>query len=967
MKTLVSLLVSALVLVGAPVIESDFGDGSAQGWSARETSGPGTEVNVVTIESLDSHAPSGVVENHPTGATHAIAVTGRDNQGDGAIIDAHDSLVGGEKYQFSAYALFLDGRRGALTLSSQTDGNTFTNLIEFPDVSFGEWTHLTGTFTMPLFDDVAYLYIETPWEGGAAGNTDSFALANVTISAPDLAEGISDLPALKNTLSGMNAGMAIDTRETTGPASQLLLQQFNQVVAENHMKPEAWFDGQWNFERIGAGSQNMRLHPQARAILEFAAANDLDVFGHVLIWHSQIPDWFFQDASGNWLSGEAGRTELLRRMDNFIYNQAKLVSDEFGPFGSPTNPMTAWEVVNEVVSNSRFDAAGLRPSRWAQIIGEDFVDQAFKFADQYINHEFAADDADRPISLWINDYNTEVSEKRARYLELVNGLLERGVPIDGVGQQFHIMMSTPVNSLRDALNDFADLPVKQGVTELDITMGTANFGEAQLEAQGHRYFEIFNLFRDFQAATDQLAFVTVWGLTDARSWRSDLAPVLFFGNLEPKPAFWGAVGDLAGLGALRGEALAFGGVFNSTWAQANLAAAWDDVAWRTLPPQELTDAVGDFQIRTTSHGVNEIVILANVVAEADTLRVYYDNRIIDVDLATGNATGENGEVGFTAVRPGTDGRQQVMVFIPDAAEKASATLDVRALAGDTDLGGWNSPGEMGEIHLTGPLSFTQAVEVDRAPTFQTEGPLRNTADPIWEQGLTIRTDTTIDGAADGATAIVHTVWHEDTLYVRFDVTDPTIDLSASDPWEQDSVEVFLDLGNAKNGEYRPWHDAQIRVNADGEVTFGAGDLGRQEQRLTAVEAHRTEHGYVVELAIALWTINEHQSRVDYGGVGTFQGFDVQVNDAAGGVRTAVHTWANPTPDGFQDTSRWGVIELVQEANLPTDLAGPGTSGRSWSDTLPIMPLLIGIPALALIGLVWWATHRRLKTVAPESE
>ena len=37
-------------------------------------------------------------------------------------------------------------------------------------------------------------------------------------------------------------GVAIDSRETTGSASELLLRHFDQITPENHMKPEAWYD-----------------------------------------------------------------------------------------------------------------------------------------------------------------------------------------------------------------------------------------------------------------------------------------------------------------------------------------------------------------------------------------------------------------------------------------------------------------------------------------------------------------------------------------------------------------------------------------------------------------------------------------------------------------------------------------------------------------------------------------------------
>ncbi|MDR2704121.1 MAG: endo-1,4-beta-xylanase [Cellulomonadaceae bacterium] len=951
---------------GSVLIDGNFDDGTAQGWTARETSGEGTQGEVVSGDGA-------------AGTSHSLHITGRDNQGDGAIYNATDILESGQKYEFSAYAKFLGTAAGSLTLSSQTDNDTFTNLIEFGNIAAGQWTPISGTFTMPLFDNSAYLYLETPWAGGQPGNTDSFALDQITISAPEQTVTVGDLPALKDTLNNMGAGMAIDSRETTGPASQLLLQQFNQVVAENHMKPEAWFDGVWNFERIGEGSQNMRLHPQARAILQFAAANNLRVFGHVMIWHSQIPDWFFQETpGGDWLSGEPGREELLRRMDNLIYNQAYLISEEFGPFGSPTNPMTAWEVVNEVVSNSNFDMWGLRNSRWAQIIGEDFVEQAFRFADLYVNHEFAAPGSDRPVTLWINDYNTEVLNKRLRYIDLVNRLLEAGVPIDGVGQQFHLQMTTPVINVREALDDFANIPVRQGVTELDITMQQPNPSEDQLDAQGHRFLEIFNVFREHQAAANDLDFVTVWGLTDARSWRGDLTPTLFNGDLSPKPAFWGAVGDLAGLGVLRGTANAFGGAFTADWVRANPNAAFIDPIWGNTPAIELSDGVGDFRVRWNNEG---LVLLVEAPAGSDRTEVTFNGR-----TSTPPFDDAGGVESFTdssvtddvSVVPAVT-REIIFISDPDIVAGGTAELDVRRFADTTDVGGWNSPGTTGTVTFLEPLSFTQAVVADRAPVFQTDSvgapgqwaaegsaggssgaAIQQTvreADPIWDTGVAIRTGLTQSGAADGATAEVHTLWYEDTLFVRFDVTDPDIDLSATDPWERDSVEVFLDLGNAKNGEYRPWHDIQIRVDAAGGVTFGTGEPGRQQERLTAVSTHTTDTGYVVELAVGMWTINEHQSRVDYVGMNTFQGFDVQVNDATGGVRTAVHSWANPTADGFQDTSRWGVIELVSEAGpaapgepLAPGATAPGTAA-SPAGGVPwplIIGLVAGLPALYLL-------------------
>jgi endo-1,4-beta-xylanase len=43
--------------------------------------------------------------------------------------------------------------------------------------------------------------------------------------------------------------------------------------------------------------------------------------------------------------------------------------------------------------------------------------------------------------------------------------------------------------------------------------------------------------------------------------------------------------------------------------------------------------------------------------------------------------------------------------------------------------------------------------------------------------------------------------------------------------------------------------------------------------------------------------------------GALLGFDLQVNDATAGARTAAATWHDPTSLSYLNTSRWGVIRL----------------------------------------------------------
>jgi endo-1,4-beta-xylanase len=178
----------------------------------------------------------------------------------------------------------------------------------------------------------------------------------------------------------------------------------------------------------------------------------------------------------------------------------------------------------------------------------------------------------------------------------------------------------------------------------------------------------------------------------------------------------------------------------------------------------------------------------------------------------------------------------------------------------------------------------------------------------------VTTAKEVEGSG-GAVATVRTLWHGGTLFVLADVADPVVDVSGSDPWIQDSVEIYVDGGNAKNGGYRT-DDTQIRISAQNVVSFGTGDEAAQRARLTSATTP-TDGGYRVEAAIDL---------LSYGGPGTFHGLDFQVNDATGGTRTSVRNWADPTGAGYQSTARWGVGQLVADDSL-ANLTPPRVTGR----------------------------------------
>jgi len=338
---------------------------------------------------------------------------------------------------------------------------------------------------------------------------------------------VENLTPLKDTLP-FPVGAAIDPRETSGDASALLLRHFNQFTPENDMKPEAWYDADHQFSPS----------PRIATLMDFARDNRMRVYGHVLVWHSQIPSWFFfRDDGITQLTDTPADQEILKaRLRDHIFAVAKYLSDGWGEFGAG-NPIVAFDVVNEVISDGAVGTDGLRRSLWYQILGPQYIDLAFQWADEAFNHEYAAPGTDRPVALFINDYNTERPDKRARYLALIDRLLADGVPIDGIGHQFHVYLPVPVESLADALDDCSGRGLVQAVTEMDVPTGRPE--QRHFVEQGHYYQDAFRVFREH---ADEMFSVTVWGLYDMRSWRHvQGGPLIFDDDLQAKPAYYGIV------------------------------------------------------------------------------------------------------------------------------------------------------------------------------------------------------------------------------------------------------------------------------------------------------------------------------------------------------------------------------------------------------------------------------------------
>ncbi|MFF4798139.1 endo-1,4-beta-xylanase [Streptomyces sp. NPDC001351] len=311
---------------------------------------------------------------------------------------------------------------------------------------------------------------------------------------------LRDLAAAK----GKVIGTAVTGSKLTGTYGDLAGAQFNSLTPGNAMK--------WGSVEPARGSFDWT---EADQIVAFAQAHNQQVRGHTLVWHNQNPSWL---TNGNWTSAQ-----LSSLLQNHITTEV----------GRYKGKIAAWDVVNEAFNED----GTYRSDLWYNTLGADYIANALTWA-------HAADPA---AKLYINDYNVEgVNAKSTALYNLVKDLKARGVPIDGVGLQAHLILGQVPSSLQQNIQRFADLGVDVSITELDVRMALSA-DSTKLAQQAADYRSVLNAC----VAVTRCAGVTVWGFTDSDSWVPSTFPgygaaTPYDENYAPKPAYHAIAEALGG-------------------------------------------------------------------------------------------------------------------------------------------------------------------------------------------------------------------------------------------------------------------------------------------------------------------------------------------------------------------------------------------------------------------------------------
>ena len=259
------------------------------------------------------------------------------------------------------------------------------------------------------------------------------------------------------------------------PEKSLVLDQFNCITPENIMKPEGMqpSEGYFGFALPDT-------------MLKFTEENNLKVVGHTLVWHQQ---------SGRFLGQTSDREKAIEQLRNHI---TTVVSNYKGR-------IMVWDVVNEAVKDDwPLPPDGdwtkcLRETQWLRSIGPDYIEMAFRFA-----HE-----ADPDAKLYYNDYNLNVNTKATVVNAMVKDLLEKGVPIHGIGMQGHYSTDVSISSVENSIKMFSQLGVEVSISELDVTVNNASgsLTREQEVRQAIVYAKLFKLFKEYK---DAIVRVTFW-------------------------------------------------------------------------------------------------------------------------------------------------------------------------------------------------------------------------------------------------------------------------------------------------------------------------------------------------------------------------------------------------------------------------------------------------------------------------
>ncbi|MEI3019126.1 endo-1,4-beta-xylanase [Ruminococcus sp.] len=883
--------------------ESDFEDGT-QRWNGRGSA---------TAERSTTYAHSG---------NASLYVSGRTQLWNGSTRSVSDIMEAGGYYKVGTYVLYdgdqySDTQKFSINLQYDYNGKENYYTIATETAKKGEWQYVGSEFTAPEGATNFYIYVQTGYTS-APKEQDlmNFYMDDAVgerLPDPTIQD---DIASLKDAYSDyFKIGCACTGSEfAQGATKDLIKKHYNSLTLGNELKPDSVLDqalSQKYVAETGDDTMPQISLNEADEMLKFAGENKIPVRGHVLVWHSQTPDWFFKenfDPNGAWVS----KDKMTKRLENYIKTVMETLKKDY-----PDVEFYAWDVVNEAAS----DAGTIRDagsnnevdgqSAWVKVYGDQsYIPLAFEFAKKY---------APAGCKLFYNDYNEYSPNKQAYIIsDILKPLVEKNL-IDGVGMQSHISMSYPTIDLyKSAMQQYADLGLEVQVTELDVSEKSNEYANQLALAQ--RYQDVFKMYKEMKDSGVNLSAVVLWGITDSTSWIGGY-PLLFDKDYQAKPSYYAVIDTNSEV-----EKLQTMTAYRYDGTDADLERALE-----IGTAQYLNNGTTYFKAAWSDKGM--VVRVYNPVWSDDITIEGCDAYVSQVFLY-GSTTNQKGDFIWNGFVGENDAYVDAYAMI-SGQELTGKVGDTVYLDVYSDAAGWNDT----EYAQNNYLARTAGKTMDTLPTC---GIVTLAEQPKYAEATKTETPITIDGDIDaawadantidvntysmgnGATAVSKMLWDENYFYVLTEVTDPVLSVASANAYEQDTVEVFFDENNHKTSSYES-DDIQCRINYENDKTVTDGLS--TDAFLSGTK--KTDKGYIVEVAIPYTIGSFHANQI--------VGFDVQVNDdgTGDGKRTSMANWNDLTGQGYINTSGFGVLKLVgdgTEVTGTTTTTGTGTTAETTTTT-----------------------------------
>ncbi len=305
-------------------------------------------------------------------------------------------------------------------------------------------------------------------------------------------------------IAGVGVGFA--TGVPGGRPREVLLAEGNIAVNHAFSWNQMWPEREvWNFA-------------QTDAIMAFHRANGLRSMAFHFAWEQDLlddlPDWVLQ----------VDDPDELRAL---LVERAEVIFERYPD-------LDRINVINEALPTLG-GSSEIHQNHFFRVLGPDYIAELFEIVD-------AAAPGD--VKLVLNENFVEYFPEKAEGLvALVTDLVERGVPIDSVGFQTHVMLTEGLGREPDwdlyarTMRRVGALGVDVWVSELDNPVDPARADRFAYQAEN--YARVVETCLSVPTCSD----ILIWGVQDLPAFwfplaYSDPAPLLFNQDFEPKPAYF---------------------------------------------------------------------------------------------------------------------------------------------------------------------------------------------------------------------------------------------------------------------------------------------------------------------------------------------------------------------------------------------------------------------------------------------